>query len=145
MTTREISLLKSSFQKIGPVAEQAATLFYARLFELDPSLREFFHGNMAERGRKLWSMLSLAVNGIERLETLAPAIRQLGLNQAGQYVKERHYDSVGDALLWALAKGLGADFTQETRVAWGKTYWLLAETMRVGARDGAAKLSRAAA
>jgi len=145
MTTREISLLKASFQKIGPIAEQAATLFYTRLFELDPSLREFFQENIAERSRKLWSMLSLAVNGIEHIETLAPMVRQLGLHQAGYFVKERHYDTVGDALLWTLAKGLGADFTQETRTAWGKTYWMLAETMRAGARDGTAKLNRAAA
>jgi len=119
MTTEEISLLKSSIQKIRPVAEQAAALFYARLFELDPTLRELFEGDMITQSRRLW--------------------------HASSHVKQSHYDSIGEALLWTLSKGLGADFTFETRAAWGKIYWLLAETIKAGARDGAASLNRAAA
>ena len=145
MTTDEITLLKSSFQKIGPIAEQATGLFYARLFELDPTLRDFFHGDMAEQGSKLLRMIGLTVNGVERRDQLAAAARQLGMRQASFHVKEKHYDTIGEALLWTLAKGLGADFTPETRAAWGRTYWQLAETMRAGARDGAANLRRAAA
>lgn len=144
MTTDEIFLLKSSFQKFSPIAEQATGLFYARLFELDPTLRDFFHGDRAERGSRLLRTIGQAINGVERLDRLVPAARQLGLRQASYQVKEKHYDTIGEALLWTLAKSLGADFTQETRAAWGKTYWLLAETMRAGARDGAANLRRAA-
>ena len=143
MTPHEISLLRSSLQKIGPKAEQSVGLFCARLFELDPSLREIFHRDMAEQARKLFHKLGLAVNGLERLDTLAPAARQLGLRHARAHVKARHYETVGEALLWTLAKGLGTDFTLETRIAWGKTYWLLAETLKAGARDGAANLNRA--
>ena len=145
MTPQEISRLRASFQKIGPSAEPATALFYARLFELDPGLRELFRGDLGEQGRQLLQMLVMAVNGMERLDALAPAARRLGLNQASHYVRESHYDAVGEALLGSLAKGLGADFTQEIRAVWGKTYWLLAETMKAGARDGAAKLNRAAA
>jgi len=60
-------------------------------------------------------------------------------------VKDRHYETVGEALLWTLAHGLGTDFTEDARAAWGKAYWLLAETMKAGARDGAAKVNRAVA
>ena len=145
MTSQEISLIKSSFQKVAPIADQAAALFYARLFELDPSLRELFHGDMAGQGRKLMQMIGLAVNGLDRLDTLAPAVRQLGMRHAVYHVKENHYETVGAALLWTLEKALGPDFTLETRIAWGKTYWLLAETMRAGARDGVTRLNRAVA
>lgn len=145
MTPREISLLKSSLQKIGPRTEQTVGVFCTRLFELDPTMREIFCGDMAEQARKLFHKLGLAVNGLERLDALAPAARQLGLRHARVHVKARHYDTVGEALLWTLAKGLGADFTLETRIAWGKTYWLLAESLRAGARDGAANLNRAGA
>jgi hemoglobin-like flavoprotein len=144
MNPHEISLVKNSFQKVTPIADQAAAIFYARLFELDPSLRAMFNGDMAEQGRKLMQMLSLAVNGLERLDVLAPVVRQLGMRHAGYHVREEHYDTVGEALLWTLGKGLGPAFTAEMQAAWARTYWLLAETMKAGARDALAMQTRAA-
>ena len=139
MNAHEISLVKTSFAKVAPIAEQAAALFYARLFELDPALRALFHGgDMTEQGRKLMQMISLAVNGLDRLEALAPAVRSLGMRHASYHVRDEHYDTVGEALLWTLGKGLGADFTAEMQAAWARTYWLLAETMKAGARDALA-------
>ncbi|HVZ66022.1 MAG TPA: globin family protein [Lacunisphaera sp.] len=142
MTQHEVHLIKSSFAKVAPIAEQAAAIFYARLFELNPSLRAMFHGDIAEQGRKLMQTLALAVAGLDRLETLVPAVRQLGLRHAGYGVRDEHYETVGEALLWTLAKGLGPEFTDEMQAAWAKVYWLLAETMKAGARDGAASLGR---
>lgn len=142
MNAHEISLVKTSFQKVVPLADQAAAIFYARLFELDPSLRALFHGDMGEQGRKLMQMLSLAVGGLDRLETLAPAVRQLGMRHAAYQVRDEHYDTVGEALLWTLGKGLGAEFTSEMQAAWARVYWLLAETMKAGARDALAMRSR---
>ncbi len=145
MTPREISLVKASFQKVVPIAEQAAAIFYARLFELDPALRALFHGDMADQGRKLMQMIGLAVNGLDRLEKLAPTVRQLGMRHAGYHVRDEHYDTVGEALLWTLGKGLGPDFTSEMQAAWARTYWLLAETMKAGSRDALAMQTRTAA
>jgi hemoglobin-like flavoprotein len=142
MSPQEISLVKASFQKVAPIAPQAAGLFYARLFELDPTLRALFHGDMNEQGKKLMQMIGLAVNGLDRLDTLAPAVRELGMRHAGYHVKDEHYDTVGEALLWTLGKGLGAEFTAEMQAAWARTYWLLAETMKAGARDAAAMQNR---
>ena len=144
MNSQEIALIKSSFQKIAPVADQAAAIFYARLFELDPSLRALFRGDMAGQGRQLMQLLGLAVNGLDRLEVLAPVIRQLGMRHAGYAVRDGHYESVGEALLWTLGKGLGAEFTAEMQAAWARVYWLIAETMKAGARDARAMQARAA-
>ena len=145
MNSHEIALVKTSFQKVAPISDQAAALFYARLFELDPSLRELFHGDMGAQGRKLMQMLALAVNGLDRLETLAPAVRSLGMRHAAYHVRDEHYDTVGEALLWTLGKGLGAEFTAEMQAAWARVYWLLAETMKAGARDALAMQSRGVA
>jgi hemoglobin-like flavoprotein len=144
MTPVEITLVQDSFRKVAPIADQAAALFYARLFELDPALRGLFHGDMAEQGRKLMNMLSLAVNGLSRLEQLVPAVRALGLRHAAYHVKDEHYETVGEALLWTLGRGLGPEFTSEMQAAWAKAYWTLAETMKAGARDGAAQQERVA-
>lgn len=145
MTPREIALVQESFRQVGPISAQAAAIFYARLFELDPTLRSLFDGSMAEQGRKLLDVLGFAVARLNRRETLIPAIRQLGFRHAGRRVRDTQYETIGEALLWALARGLGAEFTAEHRAAWAKVYWLLAETMKAGARDGLAQLRRSIA
>lgn len=136
MTPTEITLVRESFRKVAPIADQAASLFYARLFELDPSLRALFRGDMSDQGKKLMTMIGMAVSGLDRLDQLVPAVRQLGLRHAGYQVRDAHYETVGEALLWTLERGLGADFTPATKDAWAKVYGVLAETMKAGARDG---------
>lgn len=129
MTPSEITLVKDSFRKVQPIADQAAALFYARLFELDPALRPLFRGDLEEQGRKLMAMISMAVASLDRLDTLVPAVRQLGARHGAYGVRNEHYATVGTALLWTLEKGLGPAFTPEVRAAWTTTYTLLANTM----------------
>ncbi len=138
MTPAEITLVKDSFRKVQPIADQAAALFYARLFELDPSLRPLFRGDLEEQGRKLMAMISMAVASLDRLDTLVPAVRQLGARHGAYGVRNEHYATVGTALLWTLEKGLGPAFTPEVRAAWTTTYTLLASTMMGAAPKSAA-------
>jgi hemoglobin-like flavoprotein len=138
MTTTDITLVKDSFSKVAPIADQAAVLFYGRLFELDPSLRPLFHGNMVEQGRKLMSALATAAAALERPDQLLPVVRQLGVRHIQYGVREEHYATVGAALLWTLEKGLGAGFTPAVRNAWTATYTLLANTMIDAARTAEA-------
>jgi hemoglobin-like flavoprotein len=125
-------LVQDSFALVVPIADSAAELFYNRLFELDPSLRSLFRGDMREQGRKLIQMLSAAVAGLDRLESIVPAVRALGQRHAGYGVAARHFDTVGEALLWTLAQGLGPAFTSEVRGAWEAVYGLLAAQMQTG-------------
>lgn len=135
MTPTEILLVQDSFRKVLPISEQAAALFYARLFELDPSLRAMFRGEMSEQGRKLMTMIATAVSALTRLDTLVPVVRQLGTRHSSYGVREEHYATVGAALLWTLEKGLGPEFTPEVRAAWVKTYALLSTTMINAAQE----------
>jgi len=113
-----------------PIADTAAALFYARLFELDPALRPMFRGDMHEQGRKLMAMLKMVVNGLTRLEALVPAIEALGRRHVGYGVRDEHYAVVGSALLWTLGQGLGESFTPETEAAWSTAYTILATVMQ---------------
>lgn len=144
MTTEEIQLIRRTYARLVPIADQAAALFYARLFELDPSLRTLFHGGMVEQGRKLMQAIGFCIAHLDHLPTIVPMVRALGLRHAGYHVREAHYETVGTALLWTLGKGLGPEFTPAVGAAWSKLYWLLAETMKTGARDGAARQERVA-
>ncbi len=134
MSPEQKALVQSSFAKVAPIADQAADLFYDRLFTLDPSLRPLFKPDMREQKRALMGMLAVAVAGLDRLEQLVPAVRQLGARHARYGVKDEHYATVGSALIWTLEQGLGDDFTPETRDAWLAVYTVLAETMKDAAR-----------
>ena len=130
MTPREIALVQASWKQVGPIAEQAAELFYDRLFALEPSVRAMFKGDMKEQGRKVMSMITVAVNSLARLESILPAVRALGRRHAGYGVEARHYAIVEEALLATLAQGLGAQFTEEVETAWRTAYRALASTMQ---------------
>jgi hemoglobin-like flavoprotein len=137
MTPEQAQLVKSSFAKVAATKEHAAALFYRRLFELDPSLRPLFKGDMAAQGAKLMAALSTVVASLDRLEKILPAVRDLGRRHATYGVRPDHYATVGDALIWTLEQGLGADFTREMRRAWTDAYVHLAWTMIAAAEDDA--------
>jgi len=135
MDTIQKTLVQTSFAQVLPIAEAAAALFYRRLFELDPTLRPLFKGDLKEQGRKLMDMLAVAVKGLDRMEALAPALSAMGRRHADYGVKERDYETVGEALLWTLEQGLGPNFTPEVRDAWATLYKLVADTMCAGGTD----------
>lgn len=135
MNTDQIQVVQSTFNVVRSIAGSAAELFYTRLFELDPSLRSMFKGDITRQGQMLMSMLGTAVNGLTKLETLVPVVHQLGIRHAGYGVRAAHYDTVGQALLWTLEQSLGEAFTPAVRSAWTAAYVLLAQTMQAGAHE----------
>jgi hemoglobin-like flavoprotein len=137
MTSESIRLVQTSWQTVLPIADQAATLFYGRLFELDPSLRVLFRGDMAEQGKKLMQMITVAVKSLTNLDQVIPAVQALGRRHVGYGVTDAHYSTVGMALLWTLEQGLGAGFTPEVRAAWTETYTTLATVMKDAAKEPA--------
>ena len=132
MTNEQIKLVQDSFRQVAPIAETAAQLFYARLFELDPDLELLFKGNLTEQGRKLMQMLTLAVSSLDRMEQLLPVVRSLGTRHVSYGVRDKDYDTVGKALLWTLRKGLGEAFTPDVELAWTNVYTTLASAMQSG-------------
>src|SRR5262245_40770987 len=100
MTPTQKTLVQQTFASLVPIADQAASLFYGRLFEMDPSLRGLFKGDMREQGRKLMQMIATCVKGLDALDRLVPTVRDLGRRHAGYGVVDAHYATVGGALLW---------------------------------------------
>ena len=123
--------------KIAPIADKAAALFYAKLFDLNPKLRRLFKADVYEQGKKLMQVIAYAVENLDRLDEIVPQVRALGARHAGYGVSDRDYETVGAALLWTLEKALGKDFTAPARAAWTAVYNLLAETMKEGSRSPA--------
>ena len=141
MTPEQKELVQNSFEQVLPIADVAAELFYERLFELDPSLRHLFRGDMKEQGRALMAMIKVAVAGLDKLEKIVPAVQSLGRRHATYGVTDAHYDTVAAALLWTLEQGLGEAFTPDVKGAWVEVYTILATTMK----DAAAEVEEVAA
>jgi len=135
VTQTQKALVQNSFAAIASIGDDAVSLFYVRLFEIDPSLRRMFPEDMFGQRKKLLQMLTAAVKGLDHLDQLVPVVRDLGRRHAVYGVTDAHYDTVGAALLWTLEKGLGRAFTDETKEAWTAVYGLLATTMRDAARE----------
>lgn len=63
-------------------------------------------------------------------------MQNLGRKHAVDYkVPDSSYDTVGEALLWTLGKGLGDDFTPDVKEAWALTYSTLAKVMTEAAAE----------
>jgi len=135
VTEVQRKLVQATFAAILPIADDAAMLFYQRLFEIAPELRSMFRSDMTEQRKKLMQMLTAAVKGLDRLDQLVPVVEDLGRRHAGYGVEDKHYDTVGAALLWTLEMGLGAAFTADVKDAWATVYGVLATTMKNAARD----------
>lgn len=133
LTARQKSLVQTSWSQVEPIAETAATLFYAKLFELDPALKPLFTSDPKEQGKKLMTMIAFAVRGLDNLAALVPAVQNMGKRHTGYGVEDSHYATVGAALIWTLGQGLGPAFTDEVKDAWTAVYTILADTMKAGA------------
>jgi hemoglobin-like flavoprotein len=129
MNSNQKMLVQFTFEQLRPRADEAAAMFYERLFEIDPTLRPMFKGNLREQGRKLMSALQMVVGSLYRLDKIVPAIQNLGRRHAAYGVRPEHYQTVAVAVLGMLEKQLGEEFTPEVKAAWVAAYTLVAETM----------------
>jgi hemoglobin-like flavoprotein len=129
MTPRQIELVQTSFHKVVPIADQAATLFYDRLFSVSPELRSMFPADLTAQKKKLMDTMLVAVNNLRRLDVILPEIKEMGRRHVAYGVTVPQYALVGGALLWTLEQALGAEFTPEMRAAWTEVYTALATVM----------------
>jgi hemoglobin-like flavoprotein len=136
MTPRQIDLIRTSWSAVEPISDAAARLFYDRLFESDPAIKRLFAKTdmQAQRGI-LMQTLALLVSSLDDFERVVPVLEALGRVHAGYGVRERHYDTVEAALLWALDRGLGGAFDDETADAWATAYSAVASVMIEAAAD----------
>ena len=144
-----VSLVRATWRLVAPNGVPIGLLFYARLFELDPSLRALFPEDLTPHAKKLAQAMSYAVASLDRLDSIAPALEMLGRRHVGYGVRDHDYDTVGRALLDTLALTFGDGFTAEARAAWADTYAALSGVMRRAGAEAEAErrdaVARAAA
>jgi len=129
MTPEQVSLVQQSFAKVAPISEQAAAIFYDRLFEVAPQVRAMFPDEMREQRKKLMATLAVVVNGLNNIGSVLPAASALAKRHVGYGAKAEHYPVVGGVLLWTLEKGLGEAWTPDVAGAWTAAYGTLSGYM----------------
>ena len=137
MTPEQVTLIRTSWRQVIPVAATAASLFYEHLFALDPTLRPLFaHTDMEAARQEAAAGARRGGGERDRLHTLGPALEELGRKHLAYGVADRHYDTVGAALLATLATALGDGFTAPLREAWAHAYAGVTSFMLAGATAG---------
>src|SRR5262245_50291368 len=129
MTPEQVNLVQQSFGQVVPIADKAAEIFYGRLFDVAPTVKPLFHGDMAEQRRKLVAALATVVSGLSNLSSVLPVASALAKRHVDYGVKPEHYTVVGEALLWTLARGLGSQWNHQLADAWTAAYATLSGYM----------------
>lgn len=144
MIPAQLRLLQRSFSKIEPVAEQFGTIFYERLFAIAPEMRPLFRTDIKAQQSKfmkviaevvqlhLRAMISLPATAQVSGEVMIPGAFWSGKLHAAYGVRMEDFDSMKQALIWALRQTLGNDLTPEVEEAWVAAYDIVARAMKTG-------------
>lgn len=132
MTPQQITLVRDTFAPVAAQAARAGAFFYDRLFALDPSLRPMFPGDLQRQGEKLVETLGVMIGALDHEQTdrVSAGFQQLGQRHQEYGVQPQHYETLREALLWALAQILGEDFDDDVALAWCAVYNHAARAMR---------------
>lgn len=135
MTAEQQELVRTSFARLAIMPEVFAAIFYERLFQLAPQVRELFKHDMRVQGIKLMGMLTAIVFNLHTPDDVLPAVIEMGKRHVSYGVSDSDYDVLGKTLLLALEEVLGEEFTPEARDAWTACYDEVAGQMRQAAQD----------
>jgi nitric oxide dioxygenase len=102
MTPTQISVVQASWQKVDEKNHEVAEMFYQRLFELAPDLRQFYQADLQEYGTRLMRNLGNAVESLARLDSVLPMLQEFGQQRFERGIKDGHETAVRNAMLWAL-------------------------------------------
>ncbi len=128
LTDREKQLIADTYAKLEAQIDEAAVVFYGRLFKVAPHTRELFkRADMRDQGMKLIQTIGLAIGGVYDLEKLAPVMQALGARHISYGVTAEQYPLIGETLIWTLENMLEDDFSPETKAAWEKVYKILTD------------------
>jgi hemoglobin-like flavoprotein len=133
VTPEQRLLVQISLDKVRACTPSPVALFYERLFELDPALRPLFRCDLEAQERRMLDSLGNLVDALDDPESFQSKLWALGRRHVGYGVENRHYETVGAALLWAMEQSLGATFTPEVRAAWTELYRTISIEMQAAA------------
>jgi len=134
LTQRTRDRIRTGFGMIEADPQAFGVMFYDTLFRIAPAVRPLFPEGMELQAKKLAETIGTVVQSIDRLEDMAPVLRDLGRRHANYGAEDSHYDVVGLALLQSLAETI-EDWDDRDEAAWAALYGIVADLMLMGARE----------
>lgn len=134
----EIARIRRGFGAAAADADRFTADFYARLFELAPTLRPLFPDDLSSQRDKLKDMLVMLVTVLDRPVALRPALATLGDRHRSYGVVKADFIVVGQALIDTLDVHLGEQFSSADRSAWTALYARITAIMTAGTARAAA-------
>lgn len=132
MTPEQILLVQATWAEIEPLADKLGERFYTKLFERLPESRPLFSTDAREQGAALMSMLGIAVNMLDRLDSIDPTMKILGKQHDRRGVHHDYFPLFRDTLLETLQYVLGPAYSEQVREAWMAMLDTLAAKMGMG-------------
>ena len=142
-------MLNQSWNALAPMQDEAADLFYDKLFQLEPGYRRFFPDDMRAQKRKLTATLAFIVEStvwpmsqwqddVPTERDLTVVLLALGRRHGSTYrIPDASYAVVREALMWSLDRCLGDDFSDDVREVWTRVYDSVASMMMMGSKHAA--------
>ena len=125
----ETVLAQIAFSKALLHRDRFISAFYKRLFEDQPELRPLFPEDMSAQQVKMVDTLTLLTLHLQDREALIEGLRGLGIRHQGYGVLPSHYAPMRTAMLEALSKVLGDEWTPEMAKSCERTLDWVSEVM----------------
>jgi len=131
-----LDALETSFDQIAPRGDELMDVFYARLFAAAPSVKPLFAGTDLRRQKAmLLAALVLLRRSLRDLDSVTPALRELGARHVRYGAQPAHYPVVGQVLISSMAQVAGDAWTPEYEQAWTEAFAIVADVMLQGAQS----------
>ncbi|OJJ50842.1 hypothetical protein ASPZODRAFT_56900 [Penicilliopsis zonata CBS 506.65] len=130
LTAQQMQLVKATIPALESHGVAITTLFYERLLEKHPELRNIFntaHQATGEQPAALAHAVWAYATNIENPEALKTAISRIGHKHASLGVTAEQYGVVGQELLAAIKEVLGEAVDKPLVEAWAAAYQQLAD------------------
>jgi hemoglobin-like flavoprotein len=132
--------VRRMWTSLEPGAAEMAATFYDRLFETDAEVAELFSStDMRRQTSKFADMLAEIVRVMDDPERLVSETAASGRRHVAYGARDRDYDTIGAALLWALERHSPRGLLPEDREAWREIYSVVAGVMRRAAAKSASR------
>jgi SapC len=106
MNERSIVLVQESYQKLIPISERAASIFFSRLLDCDPDIYSTFARTVGSDAKHVISLLGAIVKKLRDRRKLLFALDEFRRpNNNGHLIDARH-GAVEVALVWTLRRSL---------------------------------------
>lgn len=125
LTERDMDIVKSTVPILQEQGSVITSLFYQRMFENHPELKNIFNQTNQKKGdqsKALADTVLAAAANIDQLEAILQKVKQVAHKHVSLNIKPEHYPIVGKYLLLAMKEVLGDTASDDVINAWTKAY-----------------------